>query len=113
MALRCSQEVMPVKVILLLNHFTDDMMSGNRTKKHNKFDSCWVMVVPAALPLAERHMLNYILYIIFISDVTFGLKWHHLLLDVSYLWLTPLLRFTYCFCFTPLLLSNSLFCTLR
>ncbi|KAG2204653.1 hypothetical protein INT47_011948 [Mucor saturninus] len=31
-------------------------MSGNRTKKHNKFDS-WIMV-PAALPLAERHALE-------------------------------------------------------
>ena len=44
----------PVKVIPL-NFFTDDM-SGNRTKKHNKFDS-WIMV-PAALPLAERHALE-------------------------------------------------------
>ncbi|KAI9328820.1 hypothetical protein BD770DRAFT_449750 [Pilaira anomala] len=31
-------------------------MSGNRTKKHNKFDS-WIMV-PAALPLAQRHALE-------------------------------------------------------
>lgn len=44
----------PVKVIPL-NFFTDDM-SGNRTKKHNKFDS-WIMV-PAALPLKERHALE-------------------------------------------------------
>ncbi|KAI9331639.1 hypothetical protein BD770DRAFT_375807 [Pilaira anomala] len=44
----------PVKVIPL-NFFTDDM-SGNRTKKHNKFDS-WIMV-PAALPLAQRHALE-------------------------------------------------------
>jgi len=49
-----THKFMPVKIIPL-NLFTDDM-SGNRTKKHNKFNS-WVMV-PAALPLAERHMLN-------------------------------------------------------
>lgn len=45
---------MPVLVVPL-NLFTDDM-SGNRTKKHNKLDS-WIMV-PAALPLSERHALE-------------------------------------------------------
>ncbi|CEP09901.1 hypothetical protein, partial, partial [Parasitella parasitica] len=49
------REFMPVKVVPL-NLFTDDM-SGNRTKKFNKFDS-WSMV-PAALPLAQRHQLEY------------------------------------------------------
>ncbi|KAG2192404.1 hypothetical protein INT47_012471 [Mucor saturninus] len=49
-----TRKFMPVKVIPL-NFFTDDM-SGNRTKKHNKFDS-WIMV-PAALPLSERHALQ-------------------------------------------------------
>lgn len=46
-----ARKFMPVMVVPL-NLFTDDM-SGNRTKKHNKFDS-WIMV-PVALPLAERH----------------------------------------------------------
>lgn len=43
-----------VKVVPI-NLFTDDM-SGNRTKKTNKFDS-WILV-PAALPLKERHQLE-------------------------------------------------------
>ena len=51
-----AHKFMPVKVIPL-NLFTDDMSGNRSTKKHNKkFDSC--VMVPAALPLAERHMLN-------------------------------------------------------
>ncbi|KAL9536722.1 hypothetical protein MBANPS3_012419 [Mucor bainieri] len=48
------RKYMSVKVIPL-NLFTDDM-GGNRTKKHNKFDS-WIMV-PAALPLSKRQALE-------------------------------------------------------
>ncbi|KAI8640956.1 hypothetical protein BD408DRAFT_403811 [Parasitella parasitica] len=48
------RKYMPVKIVPL-NLFTDDM-SGNKTKKHNKFDS-WILV-PAALPLKQRHQLE-------------------------------------------------------
>lgn len=49
-----NREFMRVKVVPI-NLFTDDM-SGNRTKKHNKFDS-WILV-PAAIPLKKRHQLD-------------------------------------------------------
>ncbi|KAL9539146.1 hypothetical protein MBANPS3_010437 [Mucor bainieri] len=49
-----SGKFMPVKVVPL-NMFSDDM-SGNRTKKFNKFDSC--IMVPAALPLVDRNALE-------------------------------------------------------